>query len=155
MSDNNWTDMIAGERMQVDQEFEDRLTASSFSRQQWGLVMTAVEFEIENPDDPASARLYADTSKLSSVMSRIEQLGEQGGSMGGLSPEPSTGGSGGGLLSKLTSALSLGGGGGGGKLQAEAEELAEEYAEELQNRLKNRGRWKTICAQAAGGSEAE
>lgn len=150
MAENSWTDRIAAERMRVDQHFEDRVTGSSFSRQQWGLVMTAVEFEIENPEDPEQARLIADTSKLSSVMSQVEEVGNRGGGMGGA---PSSGGSsgGGGILSSVTSALGLGGGGGGGNdaLTQEATELAEEYASKLQERLEDRGRWEAICEQAS------
>jgi aryl-alcohol dehydrogenase-like predicted oxidoreductase len=55
MSDK-WTDMLAGARMQVDQQFQSRLERSEFTNQEWGLVMTAVEFEIQNADDPENAR---------------------------------------------------------------------------------------------------
>jgi len=55
MSDD-WTDRIAGERMAVDKQFADRVEGSSFSNQQWGLVMTAVEFEIEEPASPPRPR---------------------------------------------------------------------------------------------------
>jgi hypothetical protein len=149
MSDNDWTDMLAAERMRVDRKFEDQLEASSFSRQQWGLVMTAVEFRIDDPDDPENATLRADTSNLSSVMSEIKNLGERGGGMATQSGGVATGsGSGGGFLSKITGLFS-GGGGGGGALRNEAEELAAEYTEKLQAHLEKRGRWQAICEQAA------
>ncbi|MCU4718714.1 DUF5799 family protein [Halapricum hydrolyticum] len=146
MSDNSWRDMLAAERMRVDRQFEDRVQSSSFTRQQWGLVMTAVEFDVENPADPDAARLIADTSKLSSVMPQIKQMEQSGGAMGGAA---GGGGGGGGLLSKLASVLPGGGGSGGGKRQREAESLAEEYAEKLQERLEKRDRWQSIREQAA------
>lgn len=154
MSEDSWTDRIAAERMRVDQQFEGRIESSSFSRQQWGLVMTATQFEIENPDDPERARLVADTSSLSSVMSEIERMGEQGG--GGMGAMGGGGGGGGsssgGILSSITDALPFGGGGGSGEspLMQEGAELASEYATQLQERLEERGRWKAICKQASG-----
>ena len=142
MSEDSWTDRIAAERMRVDREFEDRVAASSFSRQQWGLVMTAVEFDVEGADEPETARMVADGSSLPSVMSQIEQMGEgRGSTMGG------GGGGGGGFLGSVTDALGLGGG--NSALQEEAEELADEYAAELQERLEDRGRWEDICAAVA------
>ena len=38
---SEWTDAIVGERMAVDNQFTDRVTASRFSSQEWGLIMTA------------------------------------------------------------------------------------------------------------------
>ncbi|EMA22090.1 hypothetical protein C435_05668 [Haloarcula marismortui ATCC 33799] len=149
MSDSNWTDRIAGERMAVDQRFNEQVKASSFSSQQWGLVMTAVEFEIENPGDPDAARIVADTSKLSSVMPEMERVANQG-PMGGPGGDQS-GGSGGGLLSGVKDALGLGGSGGGNKQQEEeAARLAQAYAEQLQEKLESNGRWKSVCEQAQG-----
>ncbi|QCC52785.1 DUF5799 family protein [Halapricum salinum] len=152
MSDSDWTDMLAAERMRVDRKFEDQLEASSFSRQQWGLVMTAADFEIDGPENPKEATLRADTSKLSSVMSEIKNLDKRGGGMASPSGGGRAGGSGsggGGILGKIAG-LFGGGGGGGGALQHEAEELAAEYTEKLQSHLEKRGRWETICEQAAG-----
>lgn len=154
MSENDWTDMLAAERMRVDRKFEDQLESSSFSRQQWGLVMTAVEFRIDDPEDLDTATLRADTSKLSSVMSEIKNLGERGGGMsspsGGVGA--GSGGGGGGLLSKITGLFS--GSSGGGALQNEAEELTAQYTEKLQAHLEKRGRWSDICEQAAEADSA-
>jgi hypothetical protein len=140
--------------MRVDQEFEGRVEASSFSRQQWGLVMTATEFEIENPTDPEQARLVADTSSLSSVMGEIENMdGQGGGGMGAMSGGGARGGASGsgGIFSSITDALPFGGGNGGDSaLAQEATELANEYAEKLQERLEERGRWQAVCKQASG-----
>lgn len=153
MTEDNWTDRIAAERMRVDQQFESRIEGSSFNRQQWGLVMTAVEFEIENPQDPETARMVADTSKLSSVMAQVEEIGNRGPAMGGGGGSSgSTTSSGGGLLGKLSDALGLGGDDSGeNPLRGEAETLAGEYAEQLQAQLEERGRWDGICEQAAAG----
>jgi hypothetical protein len=107
--------------------------------------MTAVEFDVEGADDPETASMVADTSKLSSVMGQIEQMDEgRGSTMGGGS---GGGGGGGGFLGSVTDALGLGGG--NSALQEEAEELAGEYAEALQDRLEDRGRWEEICAAVA------
>jgi hypothetical protein len=148
MSDSDWTDRIAGERMAVDQRFNEQVKASSFSSQQWGLVMTAVEFEIENPDDPGAARIIADTSKLSSVMPEMERVANQG-PMGGPGGDSGGSGGGGGLLSGVKDALGLGGSSGGNKQQEEeAARLAQEYAEQLQEKLESNGRWEAVCKQA-------
>ncbi|MFC6973593.1 DUF5799 family protein [Halomicroarcula sp. GCM10025709] len=149
MSDSNWTDRIAAERMQVDQQFNDQVEVSSFSSQQWGLVMTAVEFEIENADDPESARIVANTSKLPSIMpelDRIEQQSAMGGAPGGGSGG-SGGSGGGGLFSGVKDALGLGGGGNDDRIE-EAAELAQKYAEELQEQLESNGRWDSVREQA-------
>jgi hypothetical protein len=147
MSESNWTDRIVGERMQVDQAFNEKVAASNFSNQQWGLIMTAVEFEIENPDDPESARLVANTSKVESIVPELENIDQRTGmaAQGG-------GGSGssGGLLDGVKSALGLGGGGGVDREQlAAAEELAQMYAGDLQDKLRARGKWVDVCEVAS------
>jgi hypothetical protein len=155
MSDDSWTDRIASARMRVDQRFEDRIAASSFNRQQWGLVMTAVNFDIENAGDPEQARLVADTDNLSSVMSQVEEVGKRGGGMGGGmggrggGGSSGSGGSSGGIFGTVADALGIGGGGGNSALREEAEELTAEYAEELQKQLEDRGRWQSIRADVA------
>jgi len=145
MTDNDWTDRIAGARMTVDQQFTDRVEASSFSNQQWGLVMTAVEFDIDGPEDPETARIVADTSKLGSIMPELDKVANQS-PMGG---PGDTGGSGGGLLSGVKSILGMDGGEGDDERAAEAEQLAQAYAEALQSELESKGRWKSVCEQAA------
>lgn len=142
-----WQDMIVGDRMAVDREFAQRVTDSQFSRQEWGLVMTAVEFEIENPEDPDQARLVADTSKVEQVMPEMEnirsQMGAMGGGAGGAGGKSKGGG---GVFDSVKDALGLGGGSDGADkddLQA-AERLAQEYADELQDRLEAQGKWAQI-----------
>jgi hypothetical protein len=146
MSDSSWTDRIAAERMSVDQQFNEHVEASSFSSQQWNLVMTAVEFEIENPQNPDEARVVANTSKLTSVMPEMDRIEQQSpmGAGGG-----SGGSSGGGIFSGVKAALGLGGGGSKSARKEEAAQLAQQYAEKLQEELESKGRWKTICEIAA------
>jgi len=151
MTDSDWTGRIAGERMAVDQQFTDRVEASSFSNQQWGLVMTAIEFEIDGPDDPESARIVADTSKLGSIMPELEKVGNQApmGAPGDSGRGGGKSGSGGGLLSGVKSMLGMDGGDGADAQTDEAEQLAQAYADELQSELEDKGRWESVCEQAA------
>ncbi|WP_324662234.1 DUF5799 family protein [Haloarcula sediminis] len=147
MTDDDWTGRIAGERMTVDKQFADRVEASSFSSQQWGLVMTAVEFDIEGAGDPETASLVADTSKLPSILPELDKVG-QGGPMGG--GGPSDDGGSGGLLDGVKAALGLAGGDSDEERTEEAEQLAQAYADELQQELRANGRWENICEQADG-----
>lgn len=146
---DRWTDRIVGDRMTVDQEFAERVTQSQFDRQQWGLVMTAVEFEIEHPDDPDRATLVADTSDLPSVLPELENLAQGPAGMAGLEGGRDDNSS---IVDTLTNALGLGGDGGDGvdeeKLDA-AEQLVGEYADTLQSHLEERGKWANVRAAAA------
>ncbi|MDS0258784.1 DUF5799 family protein [Haloarcula sp. S1CR25-12] len=145
---DDWTGRIAGERMTVDRQFTDRVEASSFSNQQWGLVMTAVELEIDGPDDPETAQLVADTSKLPSIMPELDKVGK-GAPMGG-QPAADSGESSGGFLDGVKAALGLAGGDGSDDRTAEAAQLAQAYADELQAELESNGRWESVCTQASG-----
>ena len=137
--------MIAGERMQLDQEFADRVEASSFNRQQWGLVMTALEFEIEDPADPDEARIVPDASKVPAIIPELDNVGQQGPMGAGSGSE-----SGGGLLDSVKGALGLGVGESGDDPRLdEATELGREYGERLQERLESNGRWNAVCERAA------
>jgi len=146
----DWTDLIVGERMAVDQEFEENVAASHFSRQQWSLVMTAVEFEIENPAEPDSARLVTKTEKLPSVMGELERVDHKPGpGTGGASAGGAGGGAGGsGVLDSLKAALGLGEGTDREQLAA-AEELAQMYADDLQAKIEARGKWEQVCGAAS------
>lgn len=141
----DWTDAIVGERMAVDQEFNEQVAASQFSSQEWGLIMTATEFDIENADDPEEARIVADTSNLPQIMPELGDMREQMAAMGGGGGGDS-GGSGG-VIDSLKDALGLGGGGGDGVDQEElqaAEQLVQEYAERLQQHLESKGKWEQV-----------
>jgi hypothetical protein len=152
---SEWTDAIVGERMTVDNEFNDRVMASRFSSQEWGLIMTAAEFEIENSEDPEAARIVADTSNLPAIMPELENVRSQVAAMGGGGGPGGAGGgsggpgggAGGGILDSIKDALGLGGSGGGGASDEEleaAERLLEEYAEELQAHLESVGKWEQV-----------
>ena len=147
---NDWQDHLAGARMRVDQQFEQRVRDSRFSSQEWGLVMTAVEFEVQSAGDPDSARLVADTDKLQAVIPELGKIQEE---MGG-APRPAGGSSGGGLFGRLRQYL--GGltsdpspeGTSDEQLEA-ARALADDYAVELQAHLEEQGRWADVCSLAA------
>lgn len=141
----DWTDRIVGARMSVDNEFEDRLQRSEFSRQEWGLVMTAVEFDIEHPDDPDHARIVADTDNLGAIMPELDRISNMT-PMGADSKRKNKSTGSGGVLDSVKSALGLGGGSSAVDEQKreQAERLATEYAEDLQQHLENRGKWDEI-----------
>ncbi|ELZ47065.1 hypothetical protein C464_09047 [Halorubrum coriense DSM 10284] len=143
---SEWTDAIVGERMTVDNQFNERVAASRFSSQEWGLIMTAAEFEIENADDAEAARVVADTSSLPAIMPELENLRSQMAGMGGAPGGGDAGGSGGGVVDSIKGALGLGGGSGGPsdeELEA-AERLVQEYADELQAHLEEVGKWDQV-----------
>ncbi|MFC6941815.1 DUF5799 family protein [Salinirubellus sp. GCM10025818] len=143
----NWTDMIVGDRMAVDNEFNSEVEASEFSRQEWGLIMTAVEFEIEEPGTDR-ARLVANTDNLPAVMPEMERIAEQQQGMGGGGGSGGAG-NGGGILGSLRDALGLGGSAGTDEDRVRAaEDLADAYAKELQRHLEERGKWEQVCATA-------
>ncbi len=144
MSGQRWTDMIVGDRMAVDREFAEEVTNSQFSRQEWGLVMTAVEFEIEHPEDDEQAKLVANTSKVKQVMPEMDNIQSQMSAMGGKPSKKESKG----VFSSVKSALGLGGGDDGvdeGRLAA-AEALAQQYADQLQERLESKGKWARVRA---------
>ncbi|MEF8820679.1 MAG: DUF5799 family protein [Halovenus sp.] len=146
---NGWRDQLAGARMQVDQQFNDRILGSEFSNQEWGLIMTAVEFDIQQPDDPDQAELVADTDKIAQVIPELDNL-PQG--MGG-PPQRQSDSGGDGLFSGLKSALGLGGGSEGDNVDEQklesATALVEEYTTELQTHLEQEGRWEMLCERAS------
>jgi hypothetical protein len=152
MSQRAWQDLIVGDRMAVDQEFAQRISDSQFSRQEWGLIMTAVEFEIENPGDAETARIVADTSKVEQVMPELENIRSQMNSMagggaggGGGGGGGRSGAGGGGIFGSVKDALGLGGGGGVDQDRIDAaNRLAQEYAGELQQRLETQGKWAQV-----------
>lgn len=142
MSQSNWTDAIVGERMTVDQEFSQRVHDSRFNNQEWGLIMTATEFEIENAADREAARIVADTSKLPAIMPEVEKMRQNMGAMGGAPAEKNSGG----FLSSVKDALGVGGS--SDDVDPErvtaAEDLVQEYADALQAHLEERGRWEQV-----------
>ena len=154
MTDSEWTDRIVGDRMTIDQEFSTQVRNSQFSNQEWGMIMTAVELEIENAADPDEARIVADTSKIDQVLPAIDESRSQMGQMGG-APGGGSGGSSGGFLDGIKDALGLGGGGdgnggGGDERERAAASLAQAYADELQSHLERKGKWEQVRTVAEG-----
>ncbi|MFB6220024.1 MAG: DUF5799 family protein [Halolamina sp.] len=140
MSGSDWTDAIVGERMAVDQKFSSEVHDSSFSNQEWGLIMTAAEFEIENADDAEEARIVPDTSKVAAIMPEVEKMDNRMGGPGG-----SGGGSNTGIVSSVKDALGVGGDEGpDAERVAAAEDLLQRYADTLQTHLEEKGRWEQV-----------
>jgi len=139
---SEWRDMLVGDRMAVDQAFTDRVQASAFTNQEWGLIMTAAEFEIADADDPETARIVPDTSKVAGIMPEVEKMSDRMGGMGGGSKNKS------GITSAVKNALGLGGSKNAGGADPErinaAEELLEAYATALQEHLEEKGRWEQV-----------
>ncbi|MWV38301.1 MULTISPECIES: DUF5799 family protein [Natrialba] len=142
MSESSWTDRIVGERMTVDQEFSSRIQGSEFSNQQWSLIMTATEFEIEHPGDPERAQIVANTDNVDQIIPELENVDAR---MGAAGAGGSGSGSSSGLIDSIKGSLGLGGGGDDHADQlAAAERLTQEYAEELQSHLEAKGRWDSV-----------
>jgi hypothetical protein len=147
---NDWTDRLAGARMQVDKRFSDRVLDSQFTNQEWGLIMTAVDFDIDEPEHPGQARLVARTDHIEDIIGELDSIQRE---MGG-SPSPvDKGSSGGGIFGRFRQYLqglktNSQGGNDREKLVA-ATKLVEEYATELQQFLEEQGRWEDICERAA------
>ena len=139
---SNWTDRIVGDRMAVDREFSDRVRTSEFSNQEWGLVMTAVDFEIEHADDPDRARIVADTESLPQMIPELEKVQEgmgPGGPGGQRQADSGTG-----VLDAIRGALGMGDGDDDTEKLDAAERLVDEYASALQQRLEEKGKWDDI-----------
>lgn len=148
MSERSWTDRIVGARMTVDQEFASRIANSQFSNQQWSLIMTATEFEIEHPDDPDRARIVANTEQVEGIIPELDNVPSGMGAMGG--PAQQERSSGGGIFDSIKEKLGLGGDDTSHAEKREAaERLTQEYADELQSHLESDGRWESVREAAA------
>lgn len=141
MSESDWTDAIVGERMAVDQEFSAEVRNSTFSNQEWGLIMTAAEFEIADADDPDDARIVPDTTKVAGIMPEVEKMSEGMGAPGSAAGQ---GGDDDGVFSSVKKSLGIGGGDDGTERLEDAEALLERYAEALQEHLEEKGRWEQV-----------
>lgn len=146
---SDWTAEFVGDRMTVDQAFNEQVTASAFTHQEWGTIMTAVDFEIEGAETPATAELVANTEDVDQILPALDEIEQQRGAMspGGGGP---TGDTGGGILDTLTDRLGLGGGDDDEDDRlAAAEGLADAYAEAFQEHLEDEGKWERACSLAA------
>jgi hypothetical protein len=140
----DWTDSIVGDRMTVDREFNDRVQNSEFSSQEWGLIMTATELDIEHADDPERARIVANTEKLPQIMPELENVRSQMSQVGG-APGDDAGSDAGGIVDSLKGALGLGSTGGVDEDRVEAaEKLTQAYADELQTHLESKNKWEQV-----------
>ena len=150
MSDQ-WRDQMAGARMQVDQQFNDRILNSEFTNQQWGLIMTAVEFEIRNPEDPETAQLVANTENVPQILPELENLPQ------GTGGSPMAGGSDTGTSDGLFGRIQSLFGGTSSDVDEEqldaATTLVDEYTRELQKHLQEQGQWASLCEAAARDSD--
>jgi hypothetical protein len=131
---SNWTDSIAGDRMAVDRKFSERVSQSDFTSQEWGLIMTATDLEIEHADDADRARIVANTDQLANVMPELENVRKQIPGAG----KPKQSGS---LVDSIKGRFGLGGGGSDRRLE-EAEKLTQAYADQLQEHLESKGKWE-------------
>ena len=137
----DWQDMIVGDRMAVDNEFAPNVQNSPFSRQQWGLIMTATTLEIRHADDPEKAHIAADTSNLPEIMPEVERVAEMTPMEASSEPK-----SGGGIFDSVRNALGFGNSAGGSnreKIEA-ATQLVDAYAAQLQQHLEAKGRWEDV-----------
>ncbi|MFC7129484.1 DUF5799 family protein [Haloferax chudinovii] len=139
----HWTDSIVGDRMTVDREFNEQVMNSRFNSQEWGLIMTATEFEIENADDPEAARIVADTEKVPQIIPELDNIRSQMGGMGGGGDDSPSGG---GIVDSIKGALGMGGGGKKGEQEKleDAERLTQAYADALQDHLEKKGKWNQV-----------
>ncbi len=145
--DNRWTDYLAGARMQVDQEFSKRVRASEFTNQQWGLIMTAVEFEIHDPADPERAELVANTDNVEAIMPELDAIERRSLGPGGADD------SGGSLFDRIRGYFSSDSEGDDQQYE-QAVALVDEYTTQLQERLREEGRWQELCTAAAEAERA-
>lgn len=149
----NWNDHIVGDRMTVDQEFSQRVQSSQFSSQEWGLIMTATDLEIENPQTD-EARIVANTENLPEIMPELEKVRNQMPGPGGQGGQGGSGSSGSGFLGGVKKALGLGGGDDVDEKRLKAaRDLTQEYADELQRHLEERGKWERVQKIAAKNGE--
>jgi hypothetical protein len=139
---SDWQEAVAGDRLAVDRAFADRVEASSLTRQQWNVAMTAVEFEVDHADDPERARIVADTSRLQGIADEI-RAAAQPGPQGAGTPAGGSGAGSGGWLASLKRRLF-----GGDTVVAEAERLAEAYAAALQDHLEEEGKFERVRERA-------
>lgn len=138
---SDWNDHVVGDRMTVDQEFSSRVQSSQFSSQEWGLIMTATTFEIEDPGTD-EAQIVANTDNLPQMMPELENVRNQMPSPGG---DGGSSAGGGGFLGNIKDALGLDSGNDVDEARlSEARTLTQEYADKFQQHLEKRGKWEKV-----------
>lgn len=143
---SDWTAEFVGDRMTVDQAFNEQVAASAFTHQEWGTIMTAVDFEIDGAETPATAELVANTEDIEEILPALDEIEQQRGAIGpgGGAAEDTTGG----ILDTLTDRLGLGDTEDNDDRLAAAEGLADAYAEAFQEHLEREGKWERACSLA-------
>jgi hypothetical protein len=154
-----WTDKLARARIQVDKEFHEAIERSQFTEQEWGLVMTAVEWRVANPTDPDHAKLVAETDNVEDILPQLTRIRRDvqtaaAGPDAARQRSLAEGFSGwiNGFVEMLSRAVS--GGSTDSRVEA-ADALAAEYAERVQDYLERRGRWDDIRQAAAEAADGE
>jgi hypothetical protein len=142
--------------MQVDQQFSDQVRASEFTSQQWGLIMTAVEFEIDDPGDPEQATLVANTDNVETIMPELDAIERQTAGMGAGGGRSRSTGTGSSLFGRIRSYFSSGSDDGVDAEQYEqAVALVDQYTTQLQALLRDEDRWQELCDAAAKAAQAQ
>ncbi|MFB6311567.1 MAG: DUF5799 family protein [Salinirussus sp.] len=147
----DWTDKLARARITVDKEFYEDIERSQFTEQEWGLIMTAVEWRVHNASDPQTARLVADTSKVKDILPQLREIRTrvEEAQRGVQRPRTLADGFTGwinGFVEMLGNVLSD---------EArdarldDAEQLANKYALRVQEHLEDKGRWEEVRLAAA------
>lgn len=150
MTDDDWSDRLAGARMQVDQRFQETLDDSEFTNQEWGLVMTAVEFDVIHADDPEKAQLVADREKLREIVPELDSIQrDMGGSPRPVESRPDGSGMFGRIRQYLDFLSTNSSDTPDKERLATAKVLVDEYTEMLEAYLRERGRWEEIREAAA------
>lgn len=147
----DWTDKLARARITVDKEFYEDVERSQFTEQEWGMIMTAVEWRVRNAEDPETARLVADTSKVSDILPQLREIRTRvrEAQRGVGRPRTLADGFTGwinGFVEMLGNVLS------NEPRDArlrDAEKLANRYAIRVQEYLEDRGRWEEVRLAAA------
>lgn len=149
---SDWNDHVVGDRMAVDQEFNSRVQGSSFTNQEWSLIMTATEFEIEAPGSDR-ARIVANTEKLPQMMPELDNVRKQ---MPTPADQREKNSSVSGVVQNIRDALGLGSSDEVDEERlAEARSLTQEYATEFQRHLEQQGKWERVQELSAEGGSDE
>jgi hypothetical protein len=133
----DWYSRAAHERVQVDSSFNSRLRDKPVTAHQWGLLMTAIEFDIVNPEEPERARIVPDVSKVDSVLDQVKEAEDAPNAPAPDSP---------GIVERVKRALGISES--EDPYKRAARSLASQYATELQAELEKQGRWEESCDRA-------
>lgn len=134
-------ELLIGHRMNADKVFASRVAESRFSRAEWDLIMSIVEFEIDDPSDPETAKLLPVTDDLDDALAATDEIPTVNASdpYSAGSPQSES------FLDRLTNWI------GRFSLDDERREkatvLVNEYAATLQGQLRQRDVWDELCEE--------